>query len=104
MHYDIHSSKIVCSHKVKIEEICQNAPILGHLKGCGYNLRATFIGAGTVDSQSKKIFQKSLARIFSSNLDEFLGRVEGKFPNHRVNDVLDTRSLILLVSRPPLPL
>ena len=35
---------------VKIDKIYLNAPILDRLKGCGYNSRATFIGAGTVSS------------------------------------------------------
>ena len=41
-------TKIVHTHLVKIDDIHLNAPILGSFKGCGYNLRATFNGAGTV--------------------------------------------------------
>ena len=35
-------------HLVKIDKIYLNAPILGRFKGCSYNSRATFNGAGTV--------------------------------------------------------
>ena len=41
--------KFIHAHIVKIGKIHLNAPILGQFKGCSYNSRATFSGAGTVD-------------------------------------------------------
>ena len=48
MHYGVFDQKFVHAHVVKTDKIYLNAPILGHFKGCGYNLRATFNGVGTV--------------------------------------------------------
>ena len=46
MHYGVFDQKFVHAHVVKTDKIYLNAPILGHFKGCGYNSRATFNGAG----------------------------------------------------------
>ena len=44
----------VYEYLVEIDEIDLNAPILGRFKGCGYNSRATFNVACTVDSTTHK--------------------------------------------------
>ena len=55
---------------VKIDEIHLNAPILGCFKGCGYNSRATFNGAGTVSDlkrQKKSVFTEFYLQDFTQS-------------------------------------
>ena len=48
IHYGAFDQKFVHAHTVKIDKIHVNAPIFGHSKGCRYNSRAIFNGAGKV--------------------------------------------------------
>ena len=53
----------VLEHVVKVDKSHLNAPILGRFKGCGYNSRATFNGAGTLILSMKYHFP--ISRIIS---------------------------------------
>ena len=55
MHYDVFDQKFVHAHIVKTDKIYLNAHILDSFKGCGYNLRATFNGAGKVYQSPSRI-------------------------------------------------
>ena len=51
---------VVYFYYIHMDEFWSNAPVLCRFKGCGYNSRATFNGAGTVAKIKKDAMLVSL--------------------------------------------